>query len=482
MSDRNRLEKAKPRTALGDALRAVRARAVTLPGKLFALALVFVFIAEVLVFFPSAASFRIGWLIDRAEAAHLAAIAAEQTGEAGIEADIASELLEGAEVVAVARVYEGRNEIVLIGDVGAAPMATADLTDRGLFSDLVGLCRTLFAPAGRYVRIIAEPRTRPGERISVIVPEQGLREELAAFSVRIFWLSLFIAGFTAFLLFLALFRILVRPMQKLAEAMTAFQTDPADPTLSVRPTSRRDELGEAQNALAAMQEAVRDAFRQRERLAALGGAVARINHDLRNVLASAQLVSDRLAGSRDERVAAMGARLVRAVDRGIRLCEDTLRYGRSQDRPAEMRAVFLMSALDDAAGDAFAATGAAEWRNEVDEILQVEADPDHLHRIFLNLFRNAVQAMDGAGERALEVSARHVGATVAVSVRDSGPGVPDRVRETLFEAFGRTASKGGSGLGLSIARDLARAMGGDVRLADTGPQGSVFEVTLQAAD
>ncbi|MGJ3232520.1 MAG: sensor histidine kinase [Oceanicaulis sp.] len=450
-----------------------------MPGKLLGLSVAFVLLAEVLIFFPSAANFRAEWLMDRADAAHLAALAAESAGDMQLGEDMVRELLAGAEVVAVSRVMEGVNELVLGGAIGEAELVTADLTQEGFFDGLVGVCHTVLAPEGRYLRIIAEPRTRAGEQISVIVPEAGLRADLIAFSWRILWLSLFIAAKTGGLLYLVLLYMLVRPMRRLARAMTAFAEDPLDPARRAPGAARSDELGEAQAALAAMQDQVREAFAQRERLAALGGAVARINHDLRNVLASAQLVSDRLAMSSDERVANMGARLLRAVDRGIRLCQETLDYGRTREAAPDLQPVALRDAVDDAAGDAFAATGAADWSNGIDETARVLADPDHLHRIVLNLVRNAVQAMPGGG--AIHADCRIENGAAILSLADTGPGVPERVRETLFEPFGRSGAQGGSGLGLSIARDLARAMGGDVRLAGTGPDGTVFEVVLTPA-
>lgn len=460
-----------------------RALALSLPGKLLGLSVVFVLIAEVLIFVPSASNFRTEWLMDRAEAAHLAALAAESAPDMMLGEDMVRELLEGADAVSVARVTDGVNELVLGGTLRGGKLITADLTQESFFDSLMAAGDTFLAPEGRYVRIIATPRTREGtgELISVIIPEAGLKAALFDYSRNIIWLSLFIAAVTGGLLYLALLFILVRPMRRLAKAMTRFQEDPTDPGRTVIAGTRSDEIGEAEAALAAMQSEVRSAFAQRERLAALGGAVARINHDLRNVFASAQLISDRLAMSKDERVAAMGARLVRAVDRGIRLCQETLDYGKTQERAPEFQTLNLRNAVDDAAGDAFAATGVAEWINEIDEGLAVSADPDHLHRIFVNLVRNAVQAMEGGEVSRLTVTAASHDGQLTVALTDTGPGVPGRVQETLFQPFGVSGTKSGSGLGLSIARELARTMGGDVTLSQTGEDGSTFEVRLRAA-
>lgn len=463
----------------GEGRPAILRAATSLPGKLLALAVGFVMLAEVLIFLPSAAGFRNEWLADRAEAAHLAALAAENAPGAMPSEEMVRELLDGADVVAVGRVYDGVNELVLGGAV-EGKLIKADLTKATTLDSMIAALDTLFAPPGRYINIQATPETRPDERVSVIVAEAPLRQALIGFSIRIFWLSIFISLVTGGLIYLSLLFILVRPMRKLARAMTAFQEDPSDPQRTYRPSGRGDEIGEAERALAAMQADVRSAFRQREHLAALGGAVAKINHDLRNVLSSAQLISDRLAMNSDERVANMGSRLVRAIDRGVRLCAETLEYGRSQERDPEMGTVELRSALDDAAGDAFASVGAAEWHNAVDEAMRVRADPDHLHRIFLNLFRNSIQAMEKSEGRRLAVGAVRENGRVIVSISDTGPGIPDRVQTTLFAPFSVTGTKGGTGLGLSIARELARSLGGEVRLAATGEGGTMFEVELQA--
>lgn len=460
----------------------LRRMLLSLPGKLLSLSVIFVLIAEVLIFVPSASNFRTEWLMDRADAAHLAALAAESVPDMEPGEDMVREILASADAVSVARITDGVNELILGGTLRDAKLITADVTKEGFFDRIGATLGTFRAPEGRYVRIIAEPRTRmdTGELISVIVPEAGLRDELYAYSRNIVWLSLFIAAVTGVLLYLVILFILVRPIRRLSRAMTQFQEDPTDRSRTVTASGRSDEIGDAEAALAAMQSEVRAAFAQRERLAALGGAVARINHDLRNVFASAQLISDRLATSKDERVAAMGSRLVRAVDRGIRLCQETLDYGKTQERTPEFQSIAIRNALDDAAGDAFAATGVAEWVNEIDDDVTVSADPDHLHRIFMNLIRNGVQAMDGREGACLTVRAESRDGEVYVTLTDNGPGVPGRVRETLFQPFGISGTKSGSGLGLSIARELARTMGGDVALVTTGDDGTTFEVRLGA--
>ncbi|MFN3834683.1 MAG: ATP-binding protein [Glycocaulis sp.] len=455
-----------------------RARLFTsLRGRLLLLTIAFVLIAETLIFFPAAATFRNGWLSDRANAAHLAAMAAE-LAEDNLPEEAVRELLAGADAIGVARVYGGTTELLLGGDTGRAALLNEDRTRPRPLRDMAAVLRTLTGPPGRLIVLTAIPETRPDERILVILPEAPLREELAAFTVRLFWFFLFIALVTGGLIYMALLFLFVRPMRHLSLAMTAFQEDPSDATRILAASTRHDEIGEAERALSAMQADVLAAMRQRERLASLGLAVAKINHDLRNVLASAQLVSDRLAASEDARTAAMGQRLVRAVDRGIRLCSEVLEYGRSRERPPALEPVALHGLLEEVAAEARGSLPGARWINEVSPALEVMGERDSLHRLFGNLARNALQAMKEAGGAELRVSAEASGGRVRVRMADTGPGIPRHIAGQLFTPFSGSGAPGSTGLGLSITRELAGLMGGSVILESTGPDGTVFMVEL----
>jgi len=454
----------------------------SLPGQLLMVTLGLIAVGVALVYFPAAAGFRHQWMSDRAEAAHLAALAADVAPGGALGEDEVRALLMGADAVAVSRVRNGMNELVLYsGPIGEA-LVESDLRTAGGFTHIRDTVDVLFAPPGRLLRIRAEPMGAPGETIDVIVRETPLRAELHAFSRRF----LLYAGIGAVLMggaiYGALFYLFVRPMRRLASAMTRFREDPADPARVIRPSGSRTEIGQAEAELARMQADIRQALQQRERLAALGGAVAKINHDLRNVLASAQLVSDRLATEDDARVRKMGERLVRAVDRGIRLCEATLQYGRAEETPPVRAAVPARALLDEVVADAGLSATDVSWDNRVGETLMLDADPDQAHRIFLNLCRNAIQAMqEHGGERRLSAHARTADGQATIEIRDTGPGLPPRARERLFEAFSGSARKGGTGLGLSIARELARAHGGDVELVESDEAGTAFAVRLPVA-
>jgi signal transduction histidine kinase len=268
--------------------------------------------------------------------------------------------------------------------------------------------------------------------------------------------------------------------------MARFREAPEDPTRAIEPSGRHDEIGEAEAALAELQAEVRLALRQKARLAALGEAVAKINHDLRNVLANAQLVSDRLAQSADPQVRAQGEKLVRSIDRGVRLAQDVLAFGRSEERPPAAEPLVLRPVLEEAFQDATGATPHPMGLElKLGEETLVVGDAELLHRVFVNLMRNAVLATAGqTGRNApglITVEASVANGFLAVMVADDGPGIPPRTQERLFQPFAAASGRNGTGLGLAIARELARAQGGDVALVSTGVQGTVFEVRLPRA-
>ncbi|WP_429910529.1 sensor histidine kinase [Glycocaulis sp.] len=468
------------REGLARAGQIVRAGTGSLGGRLLALTIAFVLTASVLIFFPSAANFRNSWLGERANAAHLAAIAAE-LAEDNLSEEAVRELLDGADAIAVARIAGGATELVLGADTGNAPLLDEDQTRRRPLREMAAVIATFTGPEDRLVVLTAIPQTRPDERILVILPEAPLREALIGFSARLFWFALFASLVTGALIYLALLVMFVGPMRQLSLSMTRFQENPSDAGRVLTPSQRHDEIGEAERALAAMQADILAAIRQRERLASLGLAVARINHDLRNVFASAQLVSDRLAASEDERTAAMGQRLVRAIGRGIRLCSDVLDYGRTAETRPELQPIALTPLIDEIAGELVPADESVIWENMIAPEITVMGDRDMLHRLFGNLVRNAITAMKGRDPARLSISAEASGDEVHVTLADTGPGIPPAVQARLFEPFSSGGGEGSTGLGLSITRELAGLMEGAITLQSTGPEGTVFVVSLKGA-
>jgi signal transduction histidine kinase len=283
--------------------------------------------------------------------------------------------------------------------------------------------------------------------------------------------------------YLALHRLFVRPMRRITANMVAFREDPENPARIINASRRHDEIGIAERELAAMQRDIASMLHQKSHLASLGLAVSKINHDLRNLLTSAQLFSDRLSSLPDPRVQRFAPKLMRALERAIAFCESTLSYGRVQEPPADRRAVALESLVDEVRETVeLTPDGPIRWITAVERGLHVDADPDQLFRVLVNLVRNAVQVIEGRAPNdpardQIRVAGRREGAVVVIEVSDTGPGISDKARAHLFEAFQGSTRTGGTGLGLAIAAELVRAHGGEIRLVD-GTIGATFRISV----
>jgi signal transduction histidine kinase len=310
-----------------------------------------------------------------------------------------------------------------------------------------------------------------------------LRKAMLRFSVNILLLSLLISGITAALVFLALHYMFVRPLRRMTANMMAFHGQPENPASIIVPSARQDEIGMAERELASMQRDLASMLQQKNRLAALGLAVSKINHDLRNLLTTAQLFSDRLSSLPDPRVQRFAPKLMRALERAIAFCESTLSYGRAQETPPDRRTVALGPLVEEVRETlGLGPDTPIRWVDAVERGLMVDADPDQLFRILLNLARNAVQALESRaagdpGRDQVRITGRREGAVVVIEVSDTGPGISEGARAHLFEAFQGSTRTGGTGLGLTIAAELARAHGGDIRLVE-GTIGATFRVTI----
>jgi signal transduction histidine kinase len=341
----------------------------------------------------------------------------------------------------------------------------------------------LLAPPGRVLRVMARPRFESGEFIEIVLSEAPLKRAVAAFAARFARVSLLILMAAGALMYAALTAAFVRPMHELTRAIERFRDRPEDVSIAFPRSARRDEIGRAQRAAADMAEQVRNALRQNERLAALGAAVARIGHDLRNMLSTAQLVADRLTQSEDPAVRQLAPRLERTIARAAGLATSTLKYGRADETPPDLRKVNVAEAVEEAAADALIGFGAIDYRAHIEAELLCIADSDHLHRILVNLIRNACQAMQAHNrkEKMLSIRALRDEGRCEIAIIDYGPGIRENLRARLFEPFVSAAPEaGGAGLGLAIARELTRAMGGELSLARTGAEGTTFQIVLPA--
>jgi signal transduction histidine kinase len=327
------------------------------------------------------------------------------------------------------------------------------------------------------------PAPKGGDFVEIVLEQGPLRKAMLTFSVNILLLSLVISAITAALVYFALHHLLVRPMRRITANMMAFHAEPENPARIIVPSGRRDELGLAERELAAMQQDIASMLHQKSRLAALGLAVSKINHDLRNLLASAQLFSEGLSSLPDPRVQRFAPKLMRALERAIDYCQSTLSYGRVQEPPPDREPVELVELVEEVRETlGLEAAAHVGWIVAIDRGLLVDADYDQLLRVLINLARNAVQALEtrapnDALRDQIRITGRREGAVVVIEVSDTGPGFPAKAREHLFEAFQGSTRAGGTGLGLVIAAELVRAHGGEIRLVE-GTIGATFRITI----
>lgn len=438
-----------------------------LSGRLLLLTVLFVMVAEVLIYVPSVANFRLTWLSDRLAAAQIAAMVLDAAPEESLSEDMEMRLLQGVGAKAIALRGGGRRSLLAAGDMPPEVGKSVDLRNVRWVDLVRDAFEVLFNPADKPIRVVGSGMGV--DFVEMILDQRPLRAAMLDFSRNILLLSLFISAITASLVYLTLQWVIVRPVQRLTGNIAEFSGNPEDASRVIRPTDRADEIGLAEQALARMETTLADELRQKRRLAQLGLAVSKINHELRNMLTTAQLLTDRLDRVSDETVQRIAPRLVATLDRAIAFCETTLAYGRATEPLPQRRLIPLAPLIDDLSHltDLAPEVGIA-FQSHVPEDLMVDADKDQLSRVLVNLVRNAVQALSLAGspegKPCIDVTATREGSTVVILVEDNGPGIPDRVRANLFTPFQSTSQKGGTGLGLTITAELIHLHGGSISL------------------
>nr|WP_247651022.1 HAMP domain-containing sensor histidine kinase [Roseovarius autotrophicus] len=436
-------------------------------------------LAEVLIFVPSIARFREQFLLDRLERSQIASLVLLAEGE--MTPDLQDELLRNAEVFNVVLRRDEARQLVLSSPVPAPVTQSFDLRNAPALTLIRDAMRRLATPEPEVIRVIGQPVRMGGLLIEVTLETSGLRTAMIDYGLRILWLSLVISIFTATLLFWVVQCFLVRPIRRVVGNMQAYAANPEDARLVMKPASSITELREAEETLQTLQTQLTGALKQKEHLAQLGGAVAKVSHDLRNILTSAQLFTDRIEMSEDPGVKRMAPKLVNSLTRAVHLCESTLAYGKAEEPAPTLARHRLRELVADVIDSERLAVEGHEVRlvNAVPSDLVLLADGEQLYRVLANLVRNARQAImrNGAVGEITIMAAEDANEWI-IRVRDTGPGLPPKAREHLFKPFQGGVSKGGTGLGLTIAAELMRGHGGRLMLEQSNEGGTSFCITL----
>lgn len=451
----------------------------TLSGRFLILTIIFVMLAEILIFVPSIARFREDFLLSRLERAQIASLAllADDMIDPGLE----EELLRNAGVFNVVLRRNEARQLMLSSPMPQPVHQTYDLRAATAMTLIRNAVARLADPEPRVIRVIGNPVREAGLLIEVSMETAPLRAAMIDYGLRILVLSAVISVITAALLFLAVRAILVKPIKRVVAQMQRYAADPEDSRRIITPTAGVIELREAEEALKSLETQLTAALKQKERLAQLGGAVAKISHDLRNILTSAQLFTDRIEMSEDPAVQRLAPKLVNSITRAVNLCETTLAFGKAEEPEPRLSRVILAELVGDVVASERLAVGEADvsFAEDVPAGLTILADPEQLYRVLFNLVRNARQAITGSGQGGeIAVAAYEDDSHWIITVTDTGPGLPPKAQEHLFTAFQGGARKGGSGLGLAISAELVRGHGGKLLLEYTGPGGTAFTIRL----
>jgi signal transduction histidine kinase len=374
----------------------------------------------------------------------------------------------------------GRDVLTLRSDAAVTPSETIDLRRESTLDGMRDALTTLLGPGKGIIQLLAMSPVQGGTVVELLAPESKLKRALIGYVRAFLGLALPIAALTGAIVYFAVLFLLVWPIRQIIGSIVAFRADPErtpplDPSwLTLLPGG---EISVASQELAAMQRELRTALWRNARLAALGAAIAKVSHDLRNSLSPALLSAERLEMHPDPAVRRSGATLVRAVDNATEMVGRMLDFAREVPPQLTITTVDLCKLADEAAENPQLA-GTHAIVNRIPPGTEGLADPALLLRVVLNLVRNATEA--GATRVEIRVAAPTADESSAIEIADDGPGLPAEVRAKLFRPFVTSGKRGGTGLGLAIAADLMRAQGGRVTLGKTGGGGTVFRLTLAA--
>jgi len=473
----------------GDTIFERKASRLGLTARGLILTMLFVFIGETLIFLPALSTWRDNWLRARLRAAYTATLVLDADPGAMVPESLLQQLLDSVDARIIVLKSGGAKRILAVSELPTKVDEVYDLRHTDLVTSVLATLRAFFHSSNRMLTIIGDA-PHGGDAIEITVDEATMRPLFFDYSMRVltitFVLCILVGGMAA----IAIRSFILNPVRRLTESLVDFAQDPEDRSRIIHASGHNHEIGEAEAALANMQDRLARELNQKKHLAALGLAVAKINHDLRNMLASAQLLSDRLGNSPDPLVQRLAPKLVATLDRAIRFCRSTLAYGRAVDEPPQHNIVSLHQVAAEAIETVrLSIPGKVDFVNDVSPDFDILADGEQIFRVLMNLIRNGAEALLSneatlGREPRVTITAMREGKDLVIHVIDNGPGVPQRMRKDLFVAFFNSTRAGGSGLGLVIAADLVRGHGGTISLLPdsmTGGIGATFRIVLPGA-
>ncbi|MEM7241968.1 MAG: HAMP domain-containing sensor histidine kinase [Pseudomonadota bacterium] len=453
----------------------------TLTGRFIILTFIFVMLAEVLILVPSMANFRKEYLRERLERSQIAALAVLASPDRYLREDLRDELLENAEVLNIVLNRNEERELIISAPMPAATDMSIQLENYSTFQAALDSFMSLFSKDEHILHIKGSPVKMGGNEIEITLKDTGLTASMREYARNILLISLAISLMVGVMLFFAIRALIGQPIARLVRHIQRFQSAPEDARQIIEPRATITEFYNTEVALAEMETQLSSALGERKRMVALGEAISKISHDLRNMLTTAQLLADRVEMSEDPRIQRVAPKLVSALSKAVNLCERTLSFGKAEEPAPELAKFNLHQMVEEIALAEELAIGDKPVTIEIDvpKRMSIWADREQIFRVVSNIVRNARQVLCARAEPGeIKIKAEIRPSNWAIVVSDNGPGMPAKARTNIFMPFKGSARAGGSGLGLAIASELVAGHDGSLILLYSGEQGTAFEITL----
>src|SRR3984885_13851088 len=219
-------------------------RRLGLSGKLLLLTIPLVMIAEILIYVPAIANYRINRLNDRLAAANTAALVLDAAPSDMVPDSLARQILGSIGARAVAIKMGQQRRLLASADLPASIDHDIDMRTMTAWSAIVDSIETMLETGNQTIRVVG-PAPGGAQFIETVIDEAPLRAAMYRFSRNLFWFSLGISVLTAALVYLALHYMFVRPMRRLTESLVGFHENPESSARIIVPSQRGDEIGAA---------------------------------------------------------------------------------------------------------------------------------------------------------------------------------------------------------------------------------------------
>lgn len=432
-----------------------------------------------LLFVPSLADFRYNYLHEKIIAGHTAALATEETDHDFISPDLEQELLKASGLQAVIVIQSGSRQILLRSELPATLLDRVDLKRDSFIEKISDAFQTLTRHSDGVILVIGDSVSDRYDSIEILIPEQPLHLAMIDYMQQTALTNILLIIATGVILFISLHFLVSKPMQQMVSRITNFRMNPTAPLdYQTAVDFKNNEIGMVEAELLRMQQDLQASLREKKNLAAVGEAVAKINHDLRNLLTTAQINSDTLQLVEDKTVQRLLPRIERSLEQAVNLCENTLRFSQKEEEQANPETLLLNELVEE-----IITIHGLNFRPDMQVTidippnLTVYVDLEHLIRMLTNLIKNSDEAMMQRGSLTIAATA-DPSSMVHISVIDDGPGIPEALQPNLFKPFLASSKVGGSGLGLAIVLELAELNGGSACLLRSDASGTCFQISL----